>query len=203
MFFNWKPLEIILKTNKYLLETKSGNKINTRLLLGFFVCVCLFVLRAASAAYGSFQARGQIGVTAAGHSHSHNHSHARSKSQLWPTPQLMATPDAWPTEWGQGSNLRPHGLLVGFITAEPQQWLWELLLLSFNFQWQSECLTNSRCSKSAELGYRLKNSYMGTCNKDSSKCPDSEISPQRPPSLPIILSIIFGVAKAFDFFGVL
>ena len=28
---------------------------------------------------------------------------------LWPTPLLMATLDLWPTEQGQGSNLRPHG----------------------------------------------------------------------------------------------
>ena len=32
-----------------------------------------------------------------------------SKPRLWPTPQLMAVPDCWPTEWGQGSNPHPHG----------------------------------------------------------------------------------------------
>ena len=73
-----------------------------------FLFVCLFVFfRAAHAAYGGSQARGPIGATAAGLYHSH--SNAGSKPHLQPTPQLMATPDPQPTEWGQGSNLCPHG----------------------------------------------------------------------------------------------
>ena len=43
------------------------------------------------AAYGSFQARGQIRAAAAGLHH--NHSNTRSKLYLQPTPQLTATPD--------------------------------------------------------------------------------------------------------------
>ena len=39
----------------------------------------------------------------------HSHSHAGSEPHLQPTPQLMTTPDPYPTERGQGSNLRPHG----------------------------------------------------------------------------------------------
>ena len=33
---------------------------------------------------------------------------ARSKLRLWPTPQLMATPDPYATEWGQGLNPQLH-----------------------------------------------------------------------------------------------
>ena len=45
--------------------------------------------KAAPTADGSFQARGRIGVAAAGLSHSH--SNVGSEPHLWPTPQLMAT----------------------------------------------------------------------------------------------------------------
>ena len=56
----------------------------------FFVCLfCL--LGAALAAYGGSQARGLIGVVAAGLCQSH--SNARSEPFLQPTPQLMATLD--------------------------------------------------------------------------------------------------------------
>ena len=66
------------------------------LFLFFFFClfVCLFVLRSfflfrtAAAAYGGFQARGQIGDVAAGLCHSH--SNVGSESHLQPTPELMA-----------------------------------------------------------------------------------------------------------------
>ena len=66
-----------------------------------------FLFRAASAAYGSSQARGQIGAAAAGLHHSH--SNAESESHLRSTPQLTVTPDPQPTEWGQGLNPSPHG----------------------------------------------------------------------------------------------
>ena len=62
--------------------------------LGFFVVVvfCLFAFsRAASAACGDSQARGQIGAVATGLCH--NHSNSGSEPGLQPTPQLMATPD--------------------------------------------------------------------------------------------------------------
>ena len=71
----------------------------------FFFSFGLF--RAASAAYGSSQARGQIQVTAGGLHHSH--INARSEPHLHPTPQLTATKDPQPTEQGQGSNLGSHG----------------------------------------------------------------------------------------------
>ena len=65
------------------------------LLRGFFclfVCFCLFCLfRAAPMAYEGSQARGQVRAVAAGLHHIHNNG--GSKPRLWPTPQLMATPD--------------------------------------------------------------------------------------------------------------
>ena len=76
------------------------------LLLYFKIFVfCLF--RAALTAYGGSQARGRIGAVAAGLRQSH--SNAGSELHLRPTPQLMATPDAEPTERGQGSNPQLDG----------------------------------------------------------------------------------------------
>ena len=51
------------------------------------ITVFLFAFQAAPAAYGSSQARGQIGAAAAGLHHSH--SIMRSQLCLWPTPQLI------------------------------------------------------------------------------------------------------------------
>ena len=49
-----------------------------------------FFLRAAPVAHGGSQARGRIGVIAAGLHHSHSNS--GSKLRLRPTPQLTTTP---------------------------------------------------------------------------------------------------------------
>ena len=38
-----------------------------------------------------------------------------------PTLQLTAMPDPEPTDQGQGLNLYPSRILVGFISAAPQQ----------------------------------------------------------------------------------
>ena len=60
----------------------------------FLFCFLFFVfrlLRAAAAAYGGSQARGQKRAVAA--SLRQSHSSARSKPCLRPTPQLTATPD--------------------------------------------------------------------------------------------------------------
>ena len=59
------------------------------LLLLLFFFPLLFM--ASPTAYGSFQARNQIGGTAA--SLCHSHSHAGSEPRLRPTPQLTAMPD--------------------------------------------------------------------------------------------------------------
>ena len=56
-------------------------------LLNLFICL----FRAAPAAYAGSQFRGPIGAVAA--SLHHSHSNTRSEPCLWPTPQLMATPD--------------------------------------------------------------------------------------------------------------
>ena len=56
------------------------------------VVVCLFAFSwAAPAAYRGSQARGLIGAVAAGLHQ--GHSNMGSEPHLWPTPQLMATPD--------------------------------------------------------------------------------------------------------------
>ena len=60
--------------------------------LDLFIILIFFCLfRAIPATYGSSQARGLIGATAAGLCHSH--SNAESESRLQPTPQLTATSD--------------------------------------------------------------------------------------------------------------
>ena len=56
-----------------------------------YLFIYLGLFRAALAAYGRFQARGQIGAVAAGLCHSH--SNMGSKLCLPPTPQLMVVPD--------------------------------------------------------------------------------------------------------------
>ena len=61
-----------------------------------------FPFMAQVAAYGSSQARGQIGATAA----SLRHSNTGSETHLQPTPQLTATRDPLTYDRGQGSN--PH-----------------------------------------------------------------------------------------------
>ena len=58
-------------------------------------------------AYGDYQARGPVGAIAAGLYH--RHSNSGSEPCLPPTPQLMATPDPYPTEQGQELNPKPHG----------------------------------------------------------------------------------------------
>ena len=78
-----------------------------------FLFVSFWLFRATPPAYGSSQARGQVGAAAA--SLHHRHSKARSQPPLQATPQLTATPDPEPTERGQGSNLHPHGYEWGWL----------------------------------------------------------------------------------------
>ena len=59
-------------------------------LLGIHLLKKMFIFRATPAVYGSSQASGQTGASAAGLHHSH--SNARSKLCLRTIPQLMATP---------------------------------------------------------------------------------------------------------------
>ena len=72
-------------------------------------------------AYGSSQARGRIRAIAACLHHSH--SNTRSELCLWPTPQLMATPDLV-TCWARpGIEPASSWMLVRFVSAEPR---WKL-----------------------------------------------------------------------------
>ena len=86
--------------------------------LSIYIYIYIFFFlsfRAAPIAYGSFQARGPIGAAAAGIHH--GHSSGGSELHLWPTPQLMAMP-----HWGRpGIEPTSSRMLVGFVTAEPQQ----------------------------------------------------------------------------------
>ena len=78
------PAELTLEGKNALISTIP--------LTVFFLLFFLFlVFRAASEAYGSSQARGRIGATAAGLHHSH--SNVGSELRLRPTPQPMTTPD--------------------------------------------------------------------------------------------------------------
>ena len=56
-----------------------------------FIYLFIFLFRTTAVGYGRSQARGQIGAVAA--SLHHSHSNMGSKPNLWPTPQLIATPD--------------------------------------------------------------------------------------------------------------
>ena len=88
--------------------TKQNKKTNKTVLTIFVLFLFLLLLfRATPAAYVCSKARDRIRATAAGLRHSH--SNVGSKLHLWPTPQLRATPDPWPTEQGQGLNPQSHG----------------------------------------------------------------------------------------------
>ena len=99
---------------QYIIANKTKKNVNLLILptkrtgisISKFLFACL-LFRAAPTAYGGSQARDLIRATAAGPHHSH--SNPRSESCLQPTPQLMATLDPIPTEWGQRSNPQPHG----------------------------------------------------------------------------------------------
>ena len=73
---------------KRLVLKLAHSRIDTFLYIFLYFFFLLF-FRAALARYGSSQARGGIGVTAAGLCHSH--SNAESETSLQATPQLMAT----------------------------------------------------------------------------------------------------------------
>ena len=67
-------------------------------------------------AYGSSQTRGLIGASDAGLVYNHSNN-TESKPHLRPTLHLVAMPDPWPSEWGQGLNLHLHRHYVGFLTC--------------------------------------------------------------------------------------
>ena len=79
--------------------------------------IFFFLFRAAPAAYGGPQARGQIRAAAAGLLHSHSNS--VSELHLRPTPQLTATLEPSFTERCQGSNPHSHGYRSGLLPLSP------------------------------------------------------------------------------------
>ena len=84
----------IIFPNSFLWRQGCGFLKFSRLICALFIYLLLF--RATPAAYGSSQARGLIGATAAGLHH--NHSNMRSEPRLRSTSQLMAMLDPRPTE---------------------------------------------------------------------------------------------------------
>ena len=88
-------------------------------ILFLFVLFCLFGVT--PMAYASSQSKGWIRAATAGHSH--RYSNTRSEPPLLLTPQLVATPDPWPTDHDQGIEPKSSWILVRLIAAEPQ---WEL-----------------------------------------------------------------------------
>ena len=84
---------------------------------------------ATPAAYGSSQARGQIGAGAAGLHHSY--SNVGSKLSLQPTPWLTAMLDSQPPEQGQGVEPESSWILVRFVTTEPRRECHKLNLFFF------------------------------------------------------------------------
>ena len=90
-----------------------------------FIHLFILLFRATPMAYGSSQARGQIGATAA--SLRHSHSNARSQLHLQPTAQLTATPDPWPTEWSQGLNPYPHGYYLDLFLLRHDGNSWNII----------------------------------------------------------------------------
>ena len=73
----------------------------------------------------------------------HNHSNAGSKPHLQPTPQLMAKPRSLTHQ--ARPEIRPASswILVGFISAAPQQELPKIYFLKFDFLKIGKILKNS------------------------------------------------------------
>ena len=80
--------------------------------LSFMLFLSFFFFKGHTTAYGSSQARGWMGIVAAGLHHSHSNN-TRFKLCLQTTPQLMTMLYPQPTEQGQGSNPHPHGYQLG------------------------------------------------------------------------------------------
>ena len=74
---------------QYLSKYKHFTSLDS--FLGIFVCVCMFLFRAAPTACGGSQARGSIAATAAGLCHSHGNAGSELCLQL--ITQLTAMPD--------------------------------------------------------------------------------------------------------------
>ena len=88
------------------------------IILFYFILFIFCLFRAAPVAYGSSQARAQIGPVAA--SLRHSHSNAGSELCLRPTSQLDLRHSSWQhrilnTELDQGLNPRPHGSSLGSL----------------------------------------------------------------------------------------
>ena len=99
-----------------------------------------FFFRAAPTAYGDSQARGPIRATAAGLHHRHRNE--GSEPHLWPTPQLPATPDAPPIEWGQGSNLHFRGYQLDLFLLSRNRTSLSLFFFKQNSNWKCQNVTS-------------------------------------------------------------
>ena len=114
-------------------------------------------------AYGSSQARGRIGSTAA----SPHHSHSNARSESHPTPQLTATccTARSLTHWARpGIEPVSTWVLVGFVTAEPQ---WGFL--DFFFFFLGNVLVSYGCSKKWPQTWWLKTTHI--CNSLETRNP--------------------------------
>ena len=106
-FLNWPVLGILtLAPNEHIQLVYTNNKrLFTSQTLTFFFYSFLWP---PCAAYGSSQARGQTRATA-DCTPQPQKLRFRAISVTFRWPQLTALTDPWPTDWGQGSNLHPHG----------------------------------------------------------------------------------------------
>ena len=117
------------------MENRATVKDQSRCKLSFYLFYFYFSLfRSAPTAYGSSQAGGQIGATAAGVHHSHGN--AGSEPHLRLTPQLEATLDPL-NHWARpGIEPAILWLLSGYLTTEPRR---ELPMKTFILL-QRQCL---------------------------------------------------------------
>ena len=124
----------------------------------FFLFFIFLLFRAAPMAYGSSQARVELGATAAGLHHSH--SSEGSEPHLQPTPQLSSTPDPWPTERGQGLNTHPHGYQLDLFPLQHSRnahiivLFWKIqLTLEQHGVWGSDCLNSQKSLYNFTIGF--------------------------------------------------
>ena len=114
-----------------------------------------FIFRAAPKACGSSQARDRIGAVAAGLRH--NHSTSGSEPCLLPILELRATLDPYPTEQGQGLNLRCHGCYSESFPLSHDGNSCKSLFLGFLFYSICLCICLSSCQYHTVYGQLIFN----------------------------------------------
>ena len=163
---HWIRISSNEKKEMWILNRSTIKSLCTFQFENYYLYMYLFTLffffKAAPAAYGSFQARGQIGASAAGLHHSHRK--VGLEPCLWPTPHTTVHGNAESlTHWARPEIKHSSSrILVRFITTELQGKLpiylrghicgiWKFLGQGLNPSWS--CNLSYSCSNVGCLTY--------------------------------------------------